>query len=72
MTVEPETMQPVGRHVGWEWENQKVRFRMLSLRCSLDVQVEMRAYDWTCESGIQRRGLGWRLKFGSCQFINNI
>lgn len=72
ITMDPVTMQPVGGRVGWEWADQKVGFRMLSLRSSLDVQVETGAYNWTSDSGIQRRGLGWRLKFGTHQFINSI
>lgn len=52
--------------------DQKVRFGMQSVRCALEIQVEMRGYNWTCESGIRRRGLGWRFKFGGHQFINDI
>lgn len=34
MTVDPETVQSVGGHVGWEWGDQKARCGMLSLRRS--------------------------------------
>lgn len=66
-TVGPETVQPVagsGETRGQVWN---AKFEMLIRHPGGDESVQ-----WTCESGIQRRGLGWRLTFWSHQCIKNI